>query len=79
MPRPGHFTTPWEGDLVPTAQAGQASGLDWSDAENFASQGFEPQTFQPIATCYTNYTTSDGLILPYCCLSNIKFHIFPLF
>ena len=45
-----------EGDLVPIVQdAGWAQGPVWMGAENLAPLRFDPQTFQPILSLYTDY------------------------
>ena len=53
MPRPGHFTH--GKDTVPIVQkAGWAPGPVWMGAENLIPPGLNPQTVQPIVSCYTN-------------------------
>ena len=43
-------------DPVPIVQeAGWAPGPVWKYAENLASPGFNPRTFQPVASRYTDY------------------------
>jgi len=55
MPRPQ--LTPGK-DPVPIVQeAGWASGLVWTGAENLAAPGFDPQTVQPVGSRYTDYAT----------------------
>ena len=45
-------------DPVPIVQeAGWASELVWIGAENLAPTGIDSQTFQPMASCYTDYAT----------------------
>jgi hypothetical protein len=52
--RPGRFT-PGK-DPVPIVQeAGWASEPVWIGAENHAPPGFDPRTFQPVASRYTDY------------------------
>ena len=42
-------------DPVPIVQeAGWASGPVWTGAENLAPPGFDPRTFQPVASRYTD-------------------------
>jgi hypothetical protein len=46
-------------DPVPIVQqAGWAPGPVWTAVENLAPPGFDPQTVQPVASHYTDYTTS---------------------
>ena len=52
--RPGRFT-PGKGPLPMVQEAGWAPGPIWTGAENFAPPGFDPRTFQPVASCYTDY------------------------
>jgi hypothetical protein len=55
--RPGR-TLPPEKDPVPIVQeVGWASGPVWTDAENLAPPGFDPQTVQPVGSRYTDYAT----------------------
>jgi hypothetical protein len=43
-------------DPVPIVQeAGWAPEPVWVGAENLAPLGFDPRTFQPVASCYTDY------------------------
>ena len=43
-------------DPVPIVQeAGWAPELVWIGAENLSPPGFDPQTFQPVVSCYTVY------------------------
>ena len=43
-------------DLVPIVQeAGWAPEPVWIGAENLAPPGFDPRTFQPVASRYTDY------------------------
>jgi hypothetical protein len=43
-------------DPVPILQeAGWAPELVWICAENLATPGFDPRTFQPVASRYTDY------------------------
>jgi hypothetical protein len=43
-------------DPVPIVQeAGWAPGPVWIGAENLAPQGFDPRTFQPVASRYTDW------------------------
>jgi hypothetical protein len=43
-------------DPVPIVQeAGWAPGPVWISAENLAPPGFDPRTFQPVASRYTDY------------------------
>jgi hypothetical protein len=45
------------GKPVPIVQeAGWASELVWIGAEISPPPGFDPQTFQPVASCYTHYS-----------------------
>jgi hypothetical protein len=45
-----------EKDAVPIVQeAGWAPEPVWIGAENLASPGFDPWTFQPVASRYTDY------------------------
>ena len=45
-----------EKDPVPIVQeAGWAPGPVWISAENLAPPGFDPRTFQPVASGYTDY------------------------
>ena len=47
--------TPGKNPVPIVQEAGWAPGLVWMGAENLAPQGFDPQTIQPVASCYTNY------------------------
>jgi hypothetical protein len=50
---PADFTPRKE--LVPIVQeSGWAPGPVWTDAENLAPPGFDPQTFQALASRYTD-------------------------
>jgi hypothetical protein len=52
--RPGLIFTPGK-DLLPIVQeAGWAPGPVWTGAENLASLGFDPRTFQPVVSRYTD-------------------------
>ena len=52
-PRPGHFTP--RKDPVPIVQeAGCATAPVWTGAENLTPPGFDPGTFQPVASRYTD-------------------------
>jgi hypothetical protein len=53
---PAAFTL--EKDPVPIVQeAGWTPGPVWTGAENLAPLGFDPRTFQPIASRYTDWAT----------------------
>ena len=55
MPQPK--LTPGK-DPVPIVQeAGGASGLVWTGAENLAPTGIQSRTFQPVSSHYTDYAT----------------------
>jgi hypothetical protein len=51
-------------DLVPIVQeAGWAPEPVWTGAENLATPGFDPRTFQPVASRYTDYAIpTPGII-----------------
>jgi len=45
-------------DPVPSVQeAGWTPGPVWTGVENLAPTGFDPQTVQPVASCYTDWAT----------------------
>ena len=45
-------------DPVPIVQeTGWAPGPVWAGAENLTPPGFDPWTFQPVASRYTDYAT----------------------
>jgi len=47
---------PWESDPVSTVQEAEcAPGPVWMGAENLMPPGFDPQTVQLIASCYSDY------------------------
>jgi hypothetical protein len=51
-------------DLVPIVQeAGWAPEPVWIGAENLAPPGFDPRTFQPVASRYTDYAIPAPHIL----------------
>jgi hypothetical protein len=47
--------TPGKGPVPIVQEAGWALELVWIGAENLALPGFDPRTFQPIASRYTDY------------------------
>jgi hypothetical protein len=51
--------SPHERDLLPILRgAGWVSVPVWMRAEKIYPAGFEPQTVQPVASCYTGYAAS---------------------
>jgi hypothetical protein len=59
-PRP--LFTPGK-DPVPILQeAGWAPGPVWTGAENLAPLAFDPQTVQPVVSCYTDWATGPIII-----------------
>jgi hypothetical protein len=48
--------TPGKEPVPIVKEAGWAPELLWIGAENLAPPGFDPQTFQPVASHYTDYT-----------------------
>jgi len=59
---------PWERKPVSTAkEAGWTPGLVWMGAENLALSGFDPRTFRPVASHYT-----DSAILALMCKESKK-------
>jgi hypothetical protein len=47
--------TPGEDPIPIVQEAGWAQEPVWIGAENLASPGFDPRTFQPVASRYTDY------------------------
>ena len=53
-------------DLVPIVQeAGWTPEPVWIGAENLAPPGFDPRTFQPVASRYTDYAIPAPLRVKY--------------
>jgi len=62
---PRQHRTPGK-DTLPIVQgAGWASGPVWTGAENFSPPGFDPRTFQPIGSRYTDYATRSTFSFTY--------------
>ena len=58
--RPGH-SLPRERLVTIVQEAGWAPGPAWTGAENLAPTGFDPRTFQNVASHYTDYATWPAL------------------
>jgi hypothetical protein len=59
--------TPGKDPVSIVQEAGWAPELVWIGAENLAPPGFDPRTFQPVASHYTNYAIPA--------LSGVKSHL----
>ena len=69
-----HF--PPRKDPVPIVhEAWWAPGPVWRGAENLAPPGFDPRTFQPVTSRYTDYATRPtcviGVLLYYQCICTV--------
>jgi len=54
---PDRNLSPGEELVQIVQEAGWASGPVWTGGENIAPPGFNPQTFNPVGSHYTNYVT----------------------
>ena len=52
---------PGKDPLLIVQEAGCAPGLVWTGAENLVPAGFDPRTFQPVGSRYTDY----GIAAPF--------------
>jgi hypothetical protein len=56
---------PLERDSLPILQEGGWDSVTvWTGAETLPSTGFEPQTFQPLGSRYTDYAISASIHKP---------------
>jgi hypothetical protein len=54
---PGPLFTPGKDPVLILQKTGWAPGPVWTGAENLVPPGFDPQTVQPVASCYNDWAT----------------------